>query len=121
MKVGDILRHRQSGKRLACVTVDDVRGNCSHDSYGVDSFGRGGIEYRSTTDAANGNAVYEVHMPTINPRTDVPREEAELLRTNCRIPEPPNLDSDRQSRFNWEEFYRLAWKDKMARRKEDDR
>jgi hypothetical protein len=62
-----------------------------------------------------------VWKPTLTPRAFVTRKEAENLRPDGRIPNLSCLKFDGKADFNWEEFYRLAWKNKIARPKKNDR
>jgi hypothetical protein len=60
-----------------------------------------------------------VWKPTLTPRAFVVRKETENLRPDGRMPNLSRLNFDGKADFNWEEFYRLAWKKKIASSKKD--
>ena len=79
------------------------------------------MEDGATANPVDSDAIYEVSMPAFVSRANIAGKEAQDLRTDARIPNPPNLAPDREPVLDWEEFYRLAWKDKLIRREEDNR
>lgn len=116
MEMGNILRDGESRQDISGGAVAHV-GRDSSDK--LDSFGINGIDNRATADSVDGDPVNEVGMLTSS--ADVSRKEAESVSRKSRIPEPPNLGSNVKRGSSWEEWYKLLWKAKVSRRKENHR
>ena len=89
---------------------------CRNNADNLNAISFRGVDYWPSTNAVNCNTINEVFMTILTSSADVSGEKAQSVGSDAGIAQPTNLSTNFQGSSSWEEWYRLIWKLKVARR-----
>ena len=118
MEVGDILSYCKTGQSFASSAICAVSRN---GAYNLDPVRLGEMKNRATANAIDGDAINKVGVPKFLPCTDVPREEAKIMGSNCWEAKPANLGANIDELAHWKKCYGDLWQLKIAFEKKNYR
>lgn len=118
MEVGDILSDCKTGQSLASSAICAVSRNCADN---LDPVSLGEMKNRSTANAIDGDSINKISVPEFLPCTDVPREEAKIIGSDCWEAKPANLGANIDELAHWKKCYRDLWQLKIAFEKKNHR